>query len=284
MEQLQIGRYTLTWLDGGVIHLDGGAMFGVVPKPLWEKKYPPNEKNQIELRTDPVLIDTGAKKFLLETGIGTGRFSEKQKRNFGVAEESRLERSLERLGISCAEIEGILMTHLHFDHACGLSRFSEEGWKSVFPGATIYCSVMEWEEMKNPTIRSLSTYWESNWRPVAGQIRTFEGEMEVYPGIRLVQTGGHSRGHAAVIIESRGEMAIHLGDLLPTHAHQNPLWVMAYDDYPMDSIREKQKWISIARRKEAWLTFYHDAFFRALKWNEKGERIGELVKAPQRSS
>jgi len=277
METLQIGSIKLTWLDGGVTHLDGGAMFGVVPKPLWSKKYPVNERNQIELRTDPILIEFQEKRFLIESGIGNGKLTAKQKRNYGVTQESALENSLSELGLGPEDIGGILMTHLHFDHACGLTKPAGDRFEPVFPNATIYCSQKEWDEMRNPNIRSRNTYWESNWRGIEQQVTTFEQELQVAPGIRMIHTGGHSDGHAIVVMESEGEMAIHLADLLPTHAHQNVLWVMAYDDYPMDSIRAKQKWLAYARENDAWLTFYHDAIYRALKWDENGE-ICEYIK------
>jgi len=273
MEILQIGEIKLTWLDGGVTFLDGGAMFGVVPKPLWTRKYEVNEKNQIECRTDPILVEAFGKKMLIESGIGNGKLSDKEKRNYGVTRESKLIESLNELNIRPEDIDIVMMTHLHFDHACGLTTYDEEKGKyvSVFKNAEIICSDVEWNEMRNPNIRSKSTYWVRNWEGIEEQVKTFSGEIELAPGIKMVHTGGHSDGHSIIILESNGEMAIHLADLLPTHAHQNPLWVMAYDDYPMNSIREKLKWIPYAREKDAWLTFYHDAVYRAVKWDEAGQ-------------
>ncbi len=266
-----MGNIKLTWLDGGVTHLDGGAMFGVVPKPLWSKKYISNERNQIELRTDPILMEVNNRYFLLESGIGNNKLTDKQKRNFGVTSESNIHSSLEKLGLTVHDIDGVLMTHLHFDHACGLTESVGDGYASTFPNAKIYVSKVEWDEMRNPNIRSKSTYWEINWRAIEKQVITFDEELEVIEGVRLIHTGGHSDGHSIVIIESKGELAVHLGDILPTHAHQNVLWVMAYDDYPMQSIAEKQKWIPYAIQRNAWFTFYHDAYYRALKWTNNGE-------------
>jgi len=278
METLQVGKMTLTWLRGGVTHLDGGAMFGVVPKVLWSKKYEANEWNQIELRTDPILVNTGNRLFLIESGIGKGKLTEKEKRNYGVNEESAVKESLESLGLSPDDIEGVLMTHMHFDHASGLTEEGEGGFQSAFPKAMIYCSSTEWSETRNPNLRSKNTYWEKNWKAIEKKVVTFEKEMALAPGIRMIHTGGHSQGHAIVQIESEGEMVLHLADLLPTHAHKNPLWVMAYDDYPIDSIREKEKWISYGIEKEAWFTFYHDAKFRAVKWNPEGEMIASVLR------
>lgn len=267
MEMLKVGSVTLTWLRGGTINLDGGAMFGVVPKPLWEKKYPCNEKNQIELATDPILIQLNGINILVESGIGKGKLTEKQKRNYGVSKESEVAASLQQVALSPENIDYVLMTHLHFDHACGLTEIVDGTYVSAFPNAQIITSKIEWDEMREPNIRSQNTYWKENWEAIADQVVPFDEEWNYGP-LRLVHTGGHSNGHSILIIEDGGETAIHMADLMPTHAHQNVLWVPAYDDYPMDSIAAKQKWFSYGLEKNAWFTFYHDAYFRAVKWGQ----------------
>ncbi|MDW2875967.1 MULTISPECIES: YtnP family quorum-quenching lactonase [Bacillaceae] len=275
METLKLKTVKLTWLNGGVTHLDGGAMFGVVPKALWEKKYPCNENNQIELRTDPILVEANGKKMLIETGIGSGKLNEKQKRNYGVTEESSLEKSLGELSLSPEDIDYVLMTHLHFDHACGLTRLEGEEFVSVFTNAKIIVSETEWEEMRNPNIRSRNTYWKENWSGIEDQVITFKDEWSFGP-VRMVHTGGHSDGHAIILIEEEGETIVHMADIMPTHAHQNVLWVLAFDDYPMDSIAAKQKWLEYGISKDAWFTFYHDAYFRAVKWDGDKQLKEEL--------
>ncbi|WP_366160723.1 MBL fold metallo-hydrolase [Bacillus infantis] len=275
METLKLKTVKLTWLNGGVTHLDGGAMFGVVPKALWEKKYPCNEKNQIELRTDPILVEANGKKMLIETGIGSGKLNEKQKRNYGVKEESSLEKSLGELSLSPEDIDYVLMTHLHFDHACGLTRLEGEEFVSVFTNAKIIVSETEWEEMRNPNIRSRNTYWKENWSGIEDQVITFKDEWSFGP-VRMVHTGGHSDGHSIILIEEEGETIVHMADIMPTHAHQNVLWVLAFDDYPMDSIAAKQKWLEYGISKDAWFTFYHDAYFRAVKWDGDKQLKEEL--------
>ncbi|MFE7063978.1 MBL fold metallo-hydrolase [Sutcliffiella sp. NPDC057660] len=269
METLTFGKWKLTWLNGGVTHLDGGAMFGVVPKALWSRKYPVNEQNQIELRTDPILLQTSDKNILIDAGIGNGKLSDKQKRNFGVLEESAIEKNLETLGLTPEDINMVLMTHLHFDHVCGLNRWDgeKEDYVSVFPNASIHVSSIEWEEMKNPNIRSRNTYWEMNWKGIEGQIRPFEKEVTLEQGIKMVHTGGHSDGHSIVELIQGDEILLHMADLMPTHAHSPSLWVLAYDDYPMTSIYAKEKWIKEGIARNAWFTFYHDAIYRAIKWD-----------------
>ncbi|MYL53156.1 MBL fold metallo-hydrolase [Pontibacillus yanchengensis] len=276
METLQVGRAKLTWLNGGVNHLDGGAMFGVVPKPLWSKKYPVNEKNQIELRTDPILLEIDGEKILIDSGLGNDKLTEKQIKNFGVEEQSKVESSLNILGFSTGEIDRVLMTHLHFDHACGLTKWVNGELKPAFENATIYTSSTEWNEMKHPNIRSANTYWEDNWKPIVEQVETFEDEMEIVNGLHMVHTGGHSDGHSVIRFEQDEEVFIHMADIMPTNAHQNVLWVLAYDDFPVTSVHQKQDWMKYGYQKEAWYTFYHDAYYRALKFNEQGEVLDKV--------
>ncbi|EIT85504.1 metal-dependent hydrolase [Fictibacillus macauensis ZFHKF-1] len=272
MDQWKKGKLTFTWLNGGVTHMDGGAMFGVVPKPLWSKKYAVNELNQIELRTEPILIQGLGKNILIDAGIGFGKLTDKQKRNYGVNEESSILSSLEECHLTPADIDLVLMTHLHFDHASGLTAKKQDTFVSVFENATIYVSEVEWKEMQHPNIRSKNTYWEENWQPIAHQVTTFQEKISPLEGITMIHTGGHSDGHCIIEIEEAGEKLYHLGDIMPTHAHKNPLWVLAYDDYPMTSIAAKEQWI----KPHTWYVFYHDSVYRAVKWDEDYQIIDHV--------
>lgn len=270
MDQLQIGDFKLYWLNGGQIRLDGGAMFGVVPKTLWTRHYPCNDANQIILRTDPILIQAHGKNLLIESGMGNGKLTEKQLKNYGVMEESGVGRSLQELGLTEADIDYVLMTHMHFDHACGLSRWEEGSLVPCFPNAVHLVNNIEWEEIKQPNIRSRNTYWEANWQPISDLVQIFDNSVNVLDGIEMIHTGGHSHGHAIIRLQSNGEIAYHFADIMPTHAHRNPLWVMAYDDYPMDSIFAKERLIPNAAAENAWIIFYHDPYVRAIKWDQEG--------------
>src|SRR5690606_3845271 len=170
-----------------------------------------------------------------------GKLTTKQIRNFGVLEESSIESSLAKLNLTPEDIDIVLMTHLHFDHACGLTTKSEDGYESVFKNAVIYTSEAEWNEMRNPNIRSVNTYWEMNWKPVIDQVQPFKEKVEISPGLRMIHTSGHSDGHSIIIFEDNEDCFIHMADLMPTNAHQNKLWAMAYDDYPVTSVHEKEK-------------------------------------------
>ncbi|GKW46648.1 MBL fold metallo-hydrolase [Planococcus sp. NCCP-2050] len=277
MEKFQFHDMALTWLDGGTTWLDGGTMFGVVPKVVWSKRYPVNEENQIELPTHPILVQYEGHNIIIDSGLGSGKLTDRQKRNLGVSSESRIEENLTELGLTVEDIDTVIMTHLHGDHAAGLTKLQGDQYVSVFPNAKIHVSAVEWEEMQNPNIRSKNTYWKENWEPIVSQVETFEGEKTLFDAFTMIHTGGHSNGHSVVKMESGGETILHMGDIMPTHAHQNPLWVLAYDDYPMDSIFAKEKLMKEALEKGYYFSFYHDAYFRILKWSSDGKEMVESV-------
>ncbi|MFC7320276.1 YtnP family quorum-quenching lactonase [Halobacillus campisalis] len=280
MESMKIDRAKLTWLNGGVTHLDGGAMFGVVPRALWSKKYPVNEKNQIELRTDPILLQIDGLNILIDSGIGNEKVTDKQRRNFGIKEESNVASDLSDLNLSLEDINIVCMTHLHFDHACGLTAWKNGELAPTFPNAKIFVQSVEWNEMKHPNIRSANTYWEDNWKPIETNVHTYDNEVEITKGLKMVHTSGHSDGHAIILFEGEEESFIHMADIMPTHAHQNPLWALAFDDYPVTSVHEKQKWMAYGYENSAWYTFYHDAIYRAIKYNAEGQVVDRINKAP----
>ncbi|MGH2319517.1 YtnP family quorum-quenching lactonase [Planococcus sp. SE5232] len=282
MQKFQFHEMNLTWLDGGTTFLDGGAMFGVVPKVVWSKRYPVNEKNQIELPTHPILVQYDGHNILIDSGLGAGKLTERQMRNLGVSEQSRVEEDLAELGLTAEDIDTVLMTHLHGDHAAGLTKWQGEELVSAFPNAKIHVSAVEWNEMQHPNIRSRNTYWKENWEPIVDQVETFEGEKTLFGAITLIHTGGHSDGHSVIKMTSGNEAILHMADIMPTHAHQNPLWVLAFDDYPMDSIYAKEKLMKEALENGYYFSFYHDAYYRILKWSADGKEIVESLERKEK--
>ena len=273
-ETLLVGEIRINWLDGGSFELDGGAMFGVVPKALWGRKYESDESNCIKMINSPLLLRTPKANVLIETGLGN-KLSEKQKKIFRAGEWD-VPGSLKSLGLAPEDIDFVILTHCDFDHAGGIVTANGDGTtRLTFPNARHVIQRSEWEDVQSPNIRSSNTYWAVNFQPLidSGEGKNLllvDGEHEVTPGIRVTHTGGHTRGHQIVDIESGGQRATHLADLLPTHAHYHPLWVMAYDNFPMEVIALKQKLEARARDEDAWLTFYHDPLFKAAKFDEKG--------------
>lgn len=272
---MQLGKFRLRWLSDGEFKLDGGAMFGVVPKTLWSKRYPCDENNYIRLALNCLLIETPDATLVVDTGYGN-KLTTKQQGIFQLRQPPTLKESLERAGVDPAKVDYVLYSHMHHDHAAGGTWADEAGViRPTFPNAKHVMQQAEWEEAKAPNVRSAHAYWQENWQVIeeAGLIAPADGEVELVPGVKVIPTGGHTRGHQAILLESEGEVALHLGDLLPTHAHLNPLWVMAYDDYPMDSITAKKHWIGRAKAEGWWLTFYHDPEILAGVWDEENNLV-----------
>lgn len=268
---LTIGEFELVWLNGGTFELDGGTMFGVVPKVLWQKKYPADTENYITLDNSPILVRTPGELVLIETGLGN-KLTDKQKKIYRVRKEWTVLDDLRSLGIAPEDIGRVILTHYDFDHAGGVVMRDSAGLALTFPKAKHVLQRKEWEDVLHPNIRTANTYWPVNNEVLRGSrnLELVDGDAEVLPGITVHLTAGHNSGHQIVRLESRGEKAYHLGDLLPTHAHSNPLWVMAYDNYPMDAIAMKEKWTKRATDEGAWFTFYHDAFMQACTFDAKG--------------
>ncbi len=272
--QVKLGKYELHYLNGGMTNMDGGTMFGPVPKPLWERKIPVNDKNQVPMTTHPILIRTGEQNILIDTGLGEGKLTDKQKRNFGVENESLVAQDLKKLGLKPEDIDIVLMTHLHYDHASGLADLDGN---AIFKNAVHYIQQDEWHEFLAPNLRSKATYWPMNQGDYQKRMILFEDDIEVVPGIHMYHTGGHSFGHSIITIESEGEKAVHMADIFPSHAHLNPLWVTSYDDYPMQSIREKERWLPWLIMQDYWFLYYHDAAYFAVKFDKDDHSIKAAV-------
>ena len=277
---MKLGEFEIDWLQGGVFRMDGGAMFGVVPHALWTRKYPVDEAdNTIELLNACMLVRTPGGNVVIETGFGN-KISDKQKKIFRVGPDWDLPGSLDALGLKREDIDYVILTHCDFDHAGGVIMLGAGGEPELtFPKAKYVVQSVEWEDALAPNIRTANTYLEENFTLLkdSDNLVLIEGDHEVVPGVRVELTGGHTRGHQVVWIESEGEHAVHMADLLPTHAHHNPLWIMAYDNFPMDAIAKKQELYKEAEDKDAWYLFYHDTSMKACKFGEKG-KVTEKVK------
>ncbi len=274
---LDIGDIQLIWLNGGNFRLDGGAMFGAVPKVLWQKNYPVDADNTIPMCNDPLLIKTSQSTILIDTGLGN-KLTDKQKSIFKVSGESNLVDQLQAYGIHREEVTQVVLTHCDFDHAGGIQRYNRHGEKEmVFPEAVHFVQRKEWQDVLNPHPRSKSTYFENNFSLLkkSKQLFLLDGDKEISPGIVLRATGGHTRGHQLVEIRSGDQLAVHLGDLFPTHAHPNPLWGMAYDNFPLEVIDRKREFFDHYIPQNSWFTFYHDPFVRACRLGT-GYKVTEI--------
>jgi glyoxylase-like metal-dependent hydrolase (beta-lactamase superfamily II) len=257
---LKLGEIEIFWLDGGRFRPDGGAMFGPVPKNVWSRKVEVDANNCIALDNMVILVRTATAKIIIDSGIGN-KMTPKQQDNFNLESPWRLPEELAELGLSCNDINIVIPTHADFDHAGGLVYRDQKGrLKPTFPNARHLFQKKEWAVVEKPDRRSATSYWPENFAALKENdlVTLIDGDFQVTPEVRVLLTGGHTIGHQAVVIESAGESAVHLGDLLPSQNHLHPLWVIAYDDYPMEVIAFKERFLPECAARKSWILFYHD--------------------------
>jgi glyoxylase-like metal-dependent hydrolase (beta-lactamase superfamily II) len=265
--------YRLEPVKGSSLRLDGGAMFGVVPKVLWEDKTQSDERNRIRLATDPLLLRGNGRTILFE-GSTSFNFDEKGKDIYGVAGKG-LVADLEQLGVSPGDVDLVVMTHLHFDHAGGLVRRSiGGGLEPAFPRARIVVQKGELEDSLNPPEIRAASYRTEDIEVLreAGLFVPVEGTAAVAEGITVEPGKSHTRCHQVIRVGEGEEAVVFVGDLIPTAAHINPSWLMAYDLYPLDCAQTRKEFLVRAEREGWTLYFYHDPRHKAGKVsrNERG--------------
>ncbi|HDQ99777.1 MAG TPA: MBL fold metallo-hydrolase [candidate division WOR-3 bacterium] len=258
---MKLGSIELQPLSDGWFGLDGGAMFGVVPRVLWEKRNPPDERNRIRLALRPLLIVTGPETILVDTGIGR-KYGDRFNDMFNVDQSSDdLLTSLARTGRRPEDVTQVVLTHLHFDHAGGATRLDENGRPvPTFSNARHFVQQTEWEDANNPNRRTRGSYRPDDFLPLdaAGLIKKVDGNTDIAPGIRLLRTGGHTRGHQVVLVRSEDHTAIYWADLIPTASHVPIPYIMGYDTYPLETIRGKEELLARAADGEWISIFEHD--------------------------
>ncbi|WP_035274672.1 MBL fold metallo-hydrolase [Desulfogranum japonicum] len=276
--KLDLGSITIHWLQGGYNQLDGGAMFGAVPKILWSKKCPPDAENYLSYRNDPLLIQTDRANIVIDTGLGN-KLTEKQQKIYRVSQAWDVPTSLSLHGLRREDIDYVIFTHGDFDHAGGVALRNDSGeLELTFPKARHIMQRSEWEDICEPNIRAAHTYFPLNFQTLAesGLLELVEGDADIVTGVRVRHSGGHTRGHQIVELTGSRGCAVHLGDLLPTHNHSNPLWVMSYDNFPLDVVAKRTEFFEEYKGKNSWFTFYHDFDLRACILDEKNGVLEEL--------
>lgn len=260
----QLGSVRVHALEAGLQWLDGGAMFGVVPRPLWERRIAPDERHRIPLALRCLLVEAPEALVLIDTGIGN-KENEKFREIYGVANEgspTRLEDGIRAAGFEPDDIDLVVSTHLHFDHAGGLTTLRDDGQVvPSFPNAVHVIDQGEFDfaHRDNPRIRA--SYLARNYDPVAeaGLVRFVKGEAEVTRGVRMLPTPGHTPHHASVVLDGGSERACFLADVCPTAAHVPLPWIMGYDLEPLVTLEAKQALYDKARAEDWLLIFEHDA-------------------------
>lgn len=266
---MKIGDIEVHSLSAGTLRLDGGSMFGVVPRVLWEKKAPPDERHRILLDTRVLLVRAGEVNLLVDTGVGP-KEDAKFRETYAVAPWRLLDALAER-GLSPGDIHVVVNTHLHFDHAGGNTRLGEGNRvEAAFPNAVYVVQRKEWEEARAAHERNRASYLPWNYEPLfeEGRLRLAEGEEEVAPGVILKPLPGHTLGMQGVLLCSRGETALYLGDLIPTRHHVPLPWIMAYDLHPTLTLETKRALLPAAAREGWTLFFEHDPEVPAARLEE----------------
>jgi len=271
---LKLGKFDLIPISDGSFYLDGGTMFGVVPKLLWSKIVEPDNLNRVEIPLNCLLIKAPNANILLDTGIGN-KLDEKFREIYSVKQPPDLETGLKNLGLKLEDIDFVINTHLHFDH-CGWNTIYKPEFNatdssgrpmsgnneiiSTFPRAKYIIQKQEWYDATHPNERTRASYLKENFIPLenSGQLILVEGEYEIIPGIKVINTISHTKGHQSIMIESEGKKAIFWGDLMPTSAHIRIPYHTSFDLYPLELIELKKKFLKQAIAENWLLIFEHD--------------------------
>lgn len=257
---MKLGKFELYPVLDGMFRLDGGAMFGVVPKVLWDKTNPPDENNRILLALRCCLIKTNNALILIDTGIGD-KGQDKFNDIYQVNHHTDLETSLKQIGFNANDINIVINTHLHFDHCGGNTKLDADGKViPTFPKAQYYVQKTEWEAANNPDRRSQASYLVENFAPLQehNQLRLVDETATITDGIEVIMTAGHTYGHQVVKVSSENQTLIYWGDLIPTASHISLPFLMAYDLFPLQTMEHKKRLLSQAVQGN-WISFFeHD--------------------------
>ena len=243
-------------LSDGIIKFDGGTMFGQVPKVSWEDKVPTDRRNRITMGLNCLLIQIGCKTVLVDAGVGSKEL-DNEKETYGLV-PSRLMKGLRDLGLSPKEIDAVVLTHLHFDHCGGCTRLDRAGsLVPTFPRAKYYVQSACWEEACSPNERCRMVHRQEDFSPLEdkGQLELLDGDTEILPGLSVIVTNGHAKGHQIVLVNHGGERIGFLGDLVPTPHHLNLTAISAFDQFPEETLEGKREFLRRAEA-EGWLIIF----------------------------
>jgi glyoxylase-like metal-dependent hydrolase (beta-lactamase superfamily II) len=256
---MRLGSFELEVVSDGTFALDGGAMFGVVPRVVWERQMSADAQHRVRLGLNCLLVRTPSDNILIDTGIGA-KWDERSRARYGIAHETTLLDELAKHHLAAEEITVVINTHLHFDHAGTNTTRREGGAAPTFPRARYVAQRGEFEHASQPHERDRASYMQADFAPVfeAGQFELIDGDAEIVPGVSVIKVSGHNRDLQCVKVESGGRTAFAFADLIPTTAHLPAAWVMGFDLYPLEAVEQKKRLVPQAVR-EGWLChFYHD--------------------------
>jgi glyoxylase-like metal-dependent hydrolase (beta-lactamase superfamily II) len=260
MLDLSFGDWRVSALESGWLWLDGGSMFGSVPKPLWSRTNPPDEKNRIRLAMRCLLIEGRGRRILVDVGVGE-KFPAKLAEIYRLEHETTdLDRALAARGLAPADVTDVVLTHLHFDHAGGSTRRDGERLVPAFPKARYHVQARNLANARTPNLRERASYMAENFEPLAqaGVLETRDGAGSPWPGIELIPAHGHTRGQQLVRVAGPEGALYFVADLIPTAAHVRIPFVMGYDVAAIETMREKRDLLARASAERAWVFLEHD--------------------------
>ncbi|MBI4835261.1 MAG: MBL fold metallo-hydrolase [Planctomycetes bacterium] len=277
---MKLGSVNINIVSDGFFRLDGGAMFGIVPKALWEKRISADEQNRIQMGLWCLAIQAGGKNILINTGVGPNeKYNKRFLEIYAIQHPPDLFSSLAACDLKPEDIDMVVNTHLHFDHS-GYNTVPDGNnkFKPAFPNAKYIVQKAEWEKAVAPTVRTRASYRPENIMPLKeyGVLELIDGEKEIAPGVKVKPTGGHTRGHQVILFSSGGKKGVFWSDLIPTTAHLDLPYAMSYDLYPEETMESKGFLIEQAV-KEKWICFWeHDPKINCGYLERKGDKIEVL--------
>jgi glyoxylase-like metal-dependent hydrolase (beta-lactamase superfamily II) len=270
---LSIGDFQISFISGGHLRIDGGNMFGVVPRVLWEQESPPDDQHRIELATNCALVRTRNSLGIIDTGYG-GKAPPKFRQRHAMEDGAPVARNLAATGIAPDEIDWVILTHLHFDHAGGAT-FRDEGGRPrpTFPRARHFVQRIEWDDAVRNLPELAGAYFADDFVPLqeAGLVELIDGSAEIAPGICTQLTGGHTRGHQIIHLQSASASAVCLADICPTTAHLRTFWTMAYDQFPLAVRRNKPVVLNDIVDQHRVALFSHDPHVAAARLSRESD-------------
>ncbi|HLQ66577.1 MAG TPA: MBL fold metallo-hydrolase [Candidatus Limnocylindrales bacterium] len=272
---LQIGPYRARFVSGGRFRLDGGAMFGVVPKTIWNRVAPADEKNRIRMGMNCLLIEGDGKRVLVDAGSGT-KVDAKFRDIYAIERPEGLLDEMATAGVTAEEVDTVALTHLHFDHCGGgTARHADGIIRPTFPNAHYLVRRQEWEDAHHANERNRASYLADNYDPLAasGQLILHDGDVEILPGVWMKNLPGHTRGHQGVFFDLPGQRALYTVDLVPTVAHLPLAFIMGYDLYPLTTLETKRAILTDATREQWLLLFEHDPEHLAIRVSGEAHRV-----------
>ena len=254
---MKIGNIDVHVISDGQVRLDGGSLFGVVPRTLWRNLTATDRKNRVSLGLNSLLVRSGGKNVLIDTGVGT-KHPQRRRALFAMV-AGRLLQGLKQHGLDASDIDTVVLTHLHFDHAGGATRLVRGKLLPTFPKARYIVQQRDWAEATCTNDRTRPAYFPEDFIPLQdhGSLELVDGEADIAPGVRVHRTGGHTAGHQMVLVHSEGQHLACLGDVFPTHHHLRPHWITAWDGYPMETVAAKRDLLTQAEREKWLLLFGH---------------------------